>query len=68
MYILYTLNVVHTGCMLRLVSGTPAVVWVVLAGGGWRYKGVGRRTVRNCMIESVFIFLFCCSVLFFWDG
>ena len=44
------------------------VVWVVLAGGGWRYKGVGRRTVRNCMIESVFIFLFCCSVLFFWDG
>ena len=66
MYMKCTLNV-HTGYMLRLVSG-EAVVWVVLAGGGWRYKGVGRRTVRNCMIESVFIFLFCCSVLFFWDG
>jgi hypothetical protein len=29
--------------MLRMVSG-EGVVWVVLAGGGWRYKGVRRIT------------------------
>jgi hypothetical protein len=45
MYMKCTLNV-HTGYMLRLVSG-EAGVWVVLAGGGWRYKGVGRITVAG---------------------
>jgi hypothetical protein len=38
--------------MLRLVSG-EAVVWVVLAGGEWRYKGVGRITVAG--VRTVFV-------------
>ena len=37
---------VYAGSMFKL-DPDDVVVWVVLAGGGWRYKGGGRITAAG---------------------